>query len=239
MLTEHDWVCERIKLYKLMKEHPDWGCRRLANALQRDIKWVAKWRKRFLALRTAPKLEDFASESRRPKHCPQRPSPAAQAVILDLRLRLSQQFHRKAGAKTIQYGIREYLKQHPEAPSLPKSRSAIYRILHEMGYLLPRRKPLHIPVVLPPPMEEWEMDFGEIFLPDEGVVFEFFIVVDRGTSRVVYLEATTGYNAETALLAVLSLFEQCGLPKCIRFDRDPRLWGIIPSYYPLSPTIFT
>jgi len=34
-------------------------------------------------------------------------------------------------------------------------------------------------------MDEWEIDFGEIFVPDDETVFEFFIVVDRGTSRLI------------------------------------------------------
>ncbi len=51
------------------------------------------------------------------------------------------------------------------------------------------------------------------------------MVVDRGTSRLIYLEGSTGYNAETALEALVRLFSTCGLPKRLRFDRDPRLWG--------------
>jgi hypothetical protein len=74
-------------------------------------------------------------------------------------------------------------------------------------------------------MDEWEMDFGEIYLgPAEGV-FEFFVVVDRGTSRVIYLEGSHGYRAQSALEAVVRLFTRHGLPKRLRFDRDPRLWG--------------
>ena len=86
-------------------------------------------------------------------------------------------------------------------------------------------------------MEEWELDFGEIRL-SEDEIFEFLIVIDRGTSRLVYLEGGNGYRAETALEAVARLFLLHGLPKRLRFDRDPRLWGARPAQYPSSPNSF-
>jgi hypothetical protein len=224
MLSEHEWVYERMRLHTLMKEHPDWGARRLARALGHDPKWVLKWKARIL---NSPKLtlEVFRGQSRAPKHVPRRTSPEAKAIIGELRRELSERYYRPAGARTIQYGISNYLKQYPNAPTLPHSRATIYRILHELHYLSPCRQRWHDPLILPTPMDEWEIDFGEIFLPDDDTVFEFFMVVDRGTSRLIYLEGSTGYNAETALEALVRLFSTCGLPKRLRFDRDPRLWG--------------
>jgi hypothetical protein len=224
MLTEHDWIQERIRLSQLIKEHPAWGARRLGEVLGHDPKWVAKWKAR-ISTTSKLTLDAFRSQSRAPQHVPQRIHPQAKAVVVDLRTRLSERFHRPAGARTIQYGLHDYRKQHPDGPKLPQSRSTIYRILHEFGCIVPARPRWHEPVVLPPPMEEWEMDFGEIFLPDDETVFEFFIVIDRGSSRLIYLEGSTGYTAETALEALVRLFSTCGLPKRLRFDRDPRLWG--------------
>jgi hypothetical protein len=60
-----------------------------------------------------------------------------------------------------------------------------------------------------------------VWVRGEGT-YEFFLVVDRGTSRVIHLEGCRGYNAETALLAVLRTLTVYGLPKRLRFDRDPR-----------------
>ena len=48
MLSEHEWIYERIRLHKLIKSHPDWGYRRLAHAIGHDPKWVAKWKSRLL-----------------------------------------------------------------------------------------------------------------------------------------------------------------------------------------------
>jgi hypothetical protein len=80
-------------------------------------------------------------------------------------------------------------------------------------------------------MEEWEMDFCEVRLQDGK--FEFFLVVDRGTSRVVYLEGCEGYRADSAIMAVCRLFLLNGLPKRLRFDRDPRfVWSWSADSFP-------
>lgn len=206
MLTEHDWIQERIRLSYLVKEHPDWGARRLGKALGHDSKWAAKWKARIRATSSLT-MDVFRSQSRAPHHAPQRIQPEAKSVVVDLRTRLTERFHRSAGARTIQYGLEQYRQQHPDGPKLPQSRSTIYHILHEFGCIVPPRSRWHEPLVLPPPMEEWEMDFGEIFLVDDETVFEFFMVVDRGSSRLVYLEGSTGYTAETALEALVRLFQ--------------------------------
>jgi hypothetical protein len=65
--------------------------------------------------------------------------------------------------------------------ALKKGRST----LRETGHIQPPKPRVHEPIVLPEPMQEWEIDFGEIYLEESGV-FEFFIVVDRGTSRLIY-----------------------------------------------------
>ena len=103
--------------------------------------------------------------------------------------------------------------------------SRIVKTLHERAYIVPRRKVEHIPVERPALMDEWELNFGEIYLGEAEGSLEFLLVVDRSSSRVVYIEGSTGYRATSALEAVMRLFAQHGLPKRVRFDRDPRLWG--------------
>lgn len=221
---EDGWILERIKLYELMKQYPEWSLRRYARELKHDLQWVRRWAAR---IRAAPALtlDVFRSYSRAPHHAPPRIHEEAKKIVGALRQELSEQFHRRAGAKTILYGLRQYAQKHVPPFALPKACSTITRILHELGWITAPRPVMHEPLDLPPPMEEWEMDFGEIYLGEEEGVFEFFVVVDRGTSRLVYLEGGSGYNAETALEAVSRLFAVCGLPKRLRFDRDVRLWG--------------
>ncbi|MBK9745774.1 MAG: transposase [Chloroflexi bacterium] len=223
MGNENVWVLERVKLYELMKTHPDWSLRHYGRELGHDLQWVRRWSTRIRSAATIT-LDTFRSRSRAPHHPPKRIPEEAKALVGELRQVLSERFHRRAGAKTILYGLQQYQKLHTPAFTLPKALSTITQILHELGWITPRCSVTGEPLVLPELMEEWEMDFGEIYLGEEGVL-EFFVVVDRGSSRLVYLEGGPGYNAETALEAVVRLFETCGLPKRLRFDRDVRLWG--------------
>ena len=216
-------IYERMQLHDLMKQHPEWSQRQLARHLHHDPKWVRKWQQRLQAT-AAVTLNSFRSASRAPKSPPRRVAPEAKALIAQLRGELSERYHRPAGARTILAELRHYQQsQHPAFP-LPRASSTITRLLREMGFIRPAPRRYHEPLLLPAPMEEWEMDFGQVQVKD-GQVFEFFIVVDRGTSRLVYVEGGRGYNAESALEAVARLLLLHGLPQRLRFDRDPRLWG--------------
>jgi hypothetical protein len=217
------WVFERMKLYELMQQHPDWSSRHYATVLGHDHKWVQKWRKHYQAASVLT-LKSFQSLSRAPKHPPQQISDEAKSIVCQLREALSEKFHRPAGAKTILYALEKYQESQKPTFRLPKALKTINAILRERGYIHAKRERFREPLVLPAPMEEWELDFGEIRLSEEDI-FEFFLVVDRGTSRLVYLEGCSGYKAETALEAVARLFLLHGLPKRLRFDRDVRLWG--------------
>jgi hypothetical protein len=208
---------ERRRLYGLVQEHPEWSLRAYARELGHDAGWVRKWVARFKACVT-PNAAMFRSQSRRPKQHPTQLGMKVKDTICELRESLSERFWRRAGAKTIQY----YLKQRQEL--LPCA-SSIYKVLRERGYVRVPRPVVHEPLTLPPLMEEWEMDFGEIYLGEAEGILEFFLVVDRGSSRVVYVEGSSGYRAESAIDAVTRLFAAQGLPKQLRFDRDPRLWG--------------
>lgn len=223
MKSETEWTLERIKLYELMQQHPDWSYRAYARELGHDPSWVQKWYRR---IKTAKPLniDTFKSQSRAPKNPPHKISTEAKQLVVELTKELSEKYHRKAGAKTIQYGLEQRQKSQPLPFKVPKSASSINKILRETGHIQPPKPRLREPVNLPAPMEEWEMDFGEIYPAEDGV-FEFFIVVDRGTSRLMYLEGGQGYCAETALESVARLLLIHGTPKRIRFDRDVRLWG--------------
>ena len=164
-------------------------------------------------------LRNVCEVVRRPKRSPHLTDSSIQDRICVLRQTLSEQFHCRAGAKT----IHAILSATASDPMLIPSPCTIHTILQRRGVIAPRPKPVRQPLVLPPPMEEWEMDFGQIYLGPEEGIFEFFLVVDRGTSRVIYLEGSRGYTAETALEAVARLFILYGMPSRLRFDRDPRL----------------
>ena len=220
MLNESELIYERYKLFELVRKHPEWSLRAYAREVQHDPKWVRKWAKRLAGIEVATDAM-LRSQSRRPKRSPRQLGEGVKDKISELRETLSERFHRPAGAKLIAYFLGQTSDLEAEAPSP----SSIYQTLLERGYIRARAKPEHTPLVLPAPNEEWELDFGEIYLgPIEGSL-EFMLVVDKGTSRAVYIEGSAGYRAESAIDAVLRLFAAHGLPKRLRFDRDPRLWG--------------
>lgn len=218
MWSESEWIHERHLLYELKAKHPEWSQASLARTLGHSARWVRKWTKRWEGV-IAIRPELMISQSRRPRHSPKRVNEAVKQRIGALRSELSERFHRAAGAKT----IRHFMAQENQL-KVP-CESVIERVLRERGYVRPRLKPAHLPLVLPSPNEEWELDFGEIYLGPVDGILEFILAVDRGTSRVVYIEGSPGYRAASAIDASLRLFEANGLPKRLRFDRDPRLCG--------------
>ena len=222
MDAESQRIYDRMTLHRQLEAHPDWSNRQLADEMNKSERWVRKWKQRFKVV-DEPHFSMYLSQSCAPK-TRQRETPSeVKEVIGELRETLSEKYHRKASATL----IRHYLHQNKDLKDagyfVPKSSRTINKVLREMGYIPPKKKREHLPLALCPPMEEWEMDFCEIRLEDGR--FEFFLVVDRGTSRVVYLEGCEGYNAVSALMAVFRLFLLNGLPKCLRLDRDPRFVG--------------
>ena len=120
MDSENAWVLERVKLYELMKQQPDWSLRRYARELKHDLQWVRRWAAR---IRSAPvlTLETFRSRSRAPYHPPPRIAEEVKKMVGELRRELTEQFHRKAGAKTILYGLQKYGQTQRLTFALPKS----------------------------------------------------------------------------------------------------------------------
>lgn len=220
MDNESQWIFDRMRLYRLWQAHPDWSLRQFGRILGYDKGWVRKWLSRFKST-SEQSFRMFLSESRAPKTCPHRTSDEVRQVIGDLREELSEKYHRSAGGRMILYELLKRDDLEAEGYIVPQSASTITRILKELGYIRPKPKRVRQLLDLPPPMEEWEIDFAEIRL-DHDTILEFFLVVDRGTSRVVYLEGSEGYHAETALEAIARLFTLHGLPKRLRFDRDTR-----------------
>lgn len=149
---------------------------------------------------------------------------ALKPLVFELRHTLSEQFHRKAGAKTILYGLQQLHAQQLLPFPLPTSPTTITKLLHELKCIQPPQSVVHEPLVLPPPNEEWELNFAVVWLAEDERL-EFLLVVDRGTSRVIHVEGCRGYNAEMALESIAAVLCQHSLPKRLRFDRDPRLWG--------------
>jgi hypothetical protein len=215
MDSESARIFERMQLYHLLKKYPEWTNQHFADELGKSESWVRKWCSRFMRT-SQPNFKIYLSESCAPKTIWRETPVVMKNVIADMRVELSEQYHRKAGPKLILHELRKREGLRDADHYLPNSERTIAKILREMGYVVPPCHRERQPLVLPAPNEEWEMDFGQIRL-DEETIFEFFLVV--------YLEGSTGYNAETALEAVTRLLMSQGLPKRLRFDRDSRFIG--------------
>lgn len=214
---------DRMRLYFLMQAHPHWHPDSLAEVIGRTGRWVRDWQQRFAEDQSGT-LGMFCSRSRAPHTRPEQTSQEVKHLIGRLREQLSEKYHRNAGARLILHELKQHTYLEENGHFVPRSPSTVNNILREMGYIQSWQRQPREPVVLPEPNEEWEMDFGEIRI-DFETKLEFFLVIDRGTSRVVYLEGSMGYTAETALEAVARLLLTCGLPQRLRFDRDPRFVG--------------
>jgi S-adenosylmethionine synthetase len=90
---ESEWELDRIELYRLWQEHPDWSKPRLAEAVQRSLSWVKKWLKRF-GEATHHNLKMFCSLSRAPQHHTRRIVKRVRDAILQLRATLHERYHR-------------------------------------------------------------------------------------------------------------------------------------------------
>lgn len=230
MDTESQRIYDRMTLHRLSMAHPDWKAPKLAEAVGRSERWARKWLSRFKASETH-QFSMYLSQSRAPKTRHRETPDEVKDVICELRETLSEKYHRQAGADL----IRHYLLADKDLKDtdffIPTSTATITNILRERGYIPIKKKRERIPLELCAPMEEWEIDFCEIRLIDGR--FEFFLVVDRGTSRVVYLEGCEGYRADTALMAITRLFLLNGLPERLRLDRDPRfVWSWSADSFP-------
>ena len=215
---------DRIRVHELLSEHPDWSNRRYAHEIGRDEKWVRDWKKR---LKDQPLKQDYSiyqSRSRAPKRIWRKTAPEVEDVIVNLRQELSIQYYRPAGPNTILPYLRKREELKDAGYFVPTSASTIGRILKKRGCVIVRKPHIRMPLTLPAPMDEWEIDFGMIVLAN-GDRFEFLVVIDCGTSRVIHLEGSEGFNAETALIAMARVFILHGCPKILRFDRDSRFVG--------------
>jgi hypothetical protein len=215
---ESEWELDRIRLYQLRRAHPDWTLPRLAQELKRSLSWVKKWLKRFREAVKAS-LEMFKSRSRAPQRHRHQIADTVRDAILSLRDNLKAIYGRVVGAKTILYHLHRDPLLQGQGLYLPRSTRTIWQVLKDGGRI-PTRVREHHPIERPEPMQHWEMDFGQL-----GDAFEFLTVVDRGTSILVNTQTQPHYNAESALLAVASLFIVAGLPQKLRFDNDTRYVG--------------
>ncbi len=215
---EAQWELDRLRLYQLVRAHPDWSRPRLAAAIGYSVSWVKKWLRRFRAF-NPPSLSMFKRRVRVNAVRPRQVMPAVRDAILSLRDELKAIYGRVVGPKPILYHLHEDTALRERGLYLPRSPRTIWQVLRAGGRI-PTRVREHHPLTRPEPLQHWEMDFGEV-----ATRLEFLTVMDRGTSSMVKLAGAVHYNAASALLTVAQLLLERGLPAMLRFDNDPRFVG--------------
>lgn len=219
MTSEAIWTNDRMRLFRLWKQHPKWPKRKFAEVLNYSIGWVKKWLGRFREQKFYD-VEDFKSRSRAPKNPFRKVTDAVRNAILRLRMELHEKYGRVVGPSAILYELHKLAEfaGHP----LPTSTATIWRVLKESQAEVKKEK---CPVVLPDPMDEWEFDFGEVNLAKD-VFYEFAPLIDRGTSILIDIPIRDSkYQADTALAMLIDIFRTYGFPNRFRTDNDPRLVG--------------
>ena len=228
-MTETELVFKRSQLRYLLARHPDWTAKVLAQEVNMSEGWVKKWRRR-LKLAEADDRRVLWSQSRRPQRVQNKVTPALEMKIITLRDDPPDGLKRTPGCDAIHY----YLQKAPEVKQgeiplvCPKT---INRILHKHHRILKPSKQEHTPLVSAAPMEEWEMDFKDVVTVQEEATdkrmhqVETLNVIDCGTSILIANPARLDYNAEAVIVELVDIFAGRGLPKLVRFDRDPRFVG--------------
>ena len=225
-----DWYGERYRLRQMRQHHPGWSKVRLAQEMERSYSWVKKWLKR-LAGADREDLEILRGQSRCPKTVRE---PIAEAVvqeILTIRDEPPEGLQRTPGPETIKYYLHRNQELKEAGYDLPRSTSTIWRILDENGRIIRPTEEEHTPLTRNEPLAEWEMDFKDVTTvqlePSEKRMHlvETLNIVDSGTSILVDNQARADYTAETVIDSLMETFQHQGLPKKVRFDRDPRFIG--------------
>ena len=225
---ETEWRIARAQLRTLLQDNGQASHRELAEATGYSVSWVRKWRKR---LAQAPPGDEqvLNGQSHRPRHMPRQVSVEVEERIIALRVALSEQYHRTVGPRT----IAAYLKHHAAEGRVggPTSSATIWRILRKRQYILDPVRHDPQPVKRPEPGVHWEIDFctAAKVSPEapnkQQHGLEVLSVIDRGSSACMDSQPSAQFDAEQALLSMAAVLQHHGVPRCVSYDRDPRLVG--------------
>ena len=170
---ESEWAIDRMRLFQLHRDHPDWTLNQLAHALSYSLSWVKKWLRRFRKA-VVPSLAMFQAQSRAPKTRPKQIVSVVRDAILGLRDTLKDRYGRVVGTKTILYHLHRDSALQRQGVYLPRSSRTIWGVLKAGGRIPVRVHDYH-PVERPEPLRHWEMDFGQLGNAVEFLSSEKFV----------------------------------------------------------------
>jgi hypothetical protein len=161
-----------------------------------------RWRKRLCE---APPDDDAVlhNRSRARKHPPPSLSPLMIERILAIRDEPPANLQRVPGPDTILYILQQDAELQAAGVSPPRSSATVWQLLHQHGRIPHRRRPVHEPVDLPPPLTTWQIDFKDVStVPCDPKgkrqhVVEALNCVDCGTSLLVATAVRADFTEET------------------------------------------
>jgi hypothetical protein len=209
---------DRIRLYNLWQQHPQWPKRQLAEVLGYSLSWVKKWLRRFRETQVHD-LALFRSRSRAPKNPARKVTDQVRNAILRLRSELAAIYGRVVGPKTIVY----HLQQEPTLvdEAIPTSTATIWRVLQAA---FPTSTCVSVPINLPEAMHEWEFDFGEVHLARDAH-FEFVPIIDRGSSILIAVDSNGRIHVDNHSFQVGRQYAGC--KATLQLDAANKLLHII------------
>ncbi len=233
MLSEADLVAKRATLRWLVQQHSEWTHQDLADALSMSRSWVNKWLRR---LRQADPADVGALHSRTPaRHTP--PSsiasqPAVVQQILQMRLEPPKNLQRVPGPEA----LLSFVHSDPELKAahvrLPRSQTAIWKILRQAGCIEEHRCRRRRPLELSQPGEEVQFDLKDassVPAEPEGKrahVVEVANFVDAGTSIWLHREVRGDFDAEALFEVVAQFFCRHGLPGMLTLTTTSAWWAV-------------
>jgi hypothetical protein len=227
MDTEAVWVARRLHLWRLLQAEQQPPVAQLARLVGASEAWVRKWRPRLLAAE-GDDMTVFLPRSRRRKTSPRQVTEALEAKILHLRQTLSEQYGRRVGARNILYHLQQDSDLKRTGSFIPRSHTTVHDVLLRYGRI-PRPAPrVHVPREPAQPLQVWEMDFADIPTARSTSTdkrqhqVEVLDIIDTGTSIALETRVSDRFDAQWALICLVDVFTAVGLPRVLRFDRDPR-----------------
>ncbi len=224
---EIEWVQKRAQLWRLLCSKPDLSVAQLASVICMSPSWVRKWRARLASV-DGQDITAFMSRSRQRLKSPRKVTEAVEAKILHLREYLTEQYQRRVGARNILY----HLHNDPDLKQLgvyiPQAASTVHAVLVRYDRI-PKAPPrIHVPREPAEALQVWEIDFTDVVTARSSETekrqhqVEVLNVIDTGTSIALETVVSDQFDAQNTLIALIDVFEAVGLPRVLRFDRDPR-----------------
>jgi transposase InsO family protein len=230
MTSETQYYADRLNLRCLLTQYPNWTNHQYAQATNRSLGWVKKWKARFKATALSDQTVLLGHSRIRKTPTPSFDQKVVNRILI-IRLCPPDNLARTPGPRTIAY----YLEKDPELAAvglrLPRSTATISRILDKEGLIIRPQTKHHQPHPLLEPGQHQQWDFKDVVyktVDENGTHYHYIEAlngIDCGSDKIVHAECCEDFDSYTSLLSVAQHLHEEGCPKSMTIDRDPRWVG--------------